>query len=249
MAAPITCVADLIGAVNTVRREWHSEFWWRGQSSAEYGLVPGVYRDDRGTRGEQNLCLRFRQYAQTRHDNCPQQDEFCSWLFLAQHYGLPTRLLDWSESALVALFFAANTNPILDASLFVLQPREMNQVTNGDQTLIPVTSSPATELFRGAFDDHFNREETVAVLSYENDSRMLMQQAAFTLHGTPQDLREIGEQEQLIRTFTVPSVSKASIIEELASLGVRRRTLFPDLANLADDLKNLVFSDVGVRKA
>ena len=56
---------------------------------------------------------------------------------------------------MVALFFAANANPSLDASLVVLNPREMNRVTNGDHTLVPVTSSPATDLFRGAFDDRF----------------------------------------------------------------------------------------------
>jgi hypothetical protein len=156
MTATITSVADLIGVANTVRSEWNGELWWRGQSSTAYDLIPGVYRANRGTRGEQNLCLRFRQYAQTRHDKCPQQDDFCSWLALAQHYGLPTRLLDWSESALVGLFFAANANPTLDASIYGLHPREMNKVTNGDHTLVPVTSSPANDLFRGAFDDRIN---------------------------------------------------------------------------------------------
>lgn len=249
MATAITCVADLIGAANTVRREWNGELRWRGQSSVKYALVPGVYRANRGTRGEQNLCLRFRQYAQTRHDNCPQQDDFCSWLFLAQHYGLPTRLLDWSESPLVALFFAANANPSLDASLYVLHPREMNRTTNGDHTLVPVTSAPATDLFRGAFDDRITKKRTIAVLSHELDNRMLVQQGTFTLHGSRQDLRELDKREMLIRTFTVSAESKTNIIEELASLGVRRRTLFPDLANLADDLKELVFSDIGVRTA
>ena len=249
MATTITCVADLIGAANFVRREWNGEIWWRGQSLTSYALVAGVYRANRGTRSEQNLCLRFRQYAQTRHDYCPQQDDFCSWLFLAQHYGLPTRLLDWSESPLVALFFAANANPSVDASLFALHPREMNSITNGDHTLVPLTSSPATDLFRGAFDDRITEKKTVAVLSHELDKRMLVQQTAFTLHGSQHDLREIDKREMPIRTYTVSAESKTNIIEELASLGLRRRTLFPDLANLADDLKELVFSDIGVRTA
>ena len=249
MIPAITCVADLICVANTVRSEWNGELWWRGQSSTAYDLVPGVYRANRGTRGEQNLCLRFRQYAQTRYEKCPQQEDFCSWLFLAQHYGLPTRLLDWSESALVALFFATSGDSTLDASLFVLHPREMNRVTNGDPTLVPVTSSPASDLFRGAFNDRIIETKTVAVLSHELDNRMLVQQGAFTLHGSPKDLREVADNGSLLRSLTVPAESKPKIIEELASLGIRRRTLFPDLANLADDLKNLVFSEIGLRTA
>ncbi len=249
MIATVTSVTDLICIANTVRSEWNGELWWRGQSSTQYDLIPGVYRANQGTRGEQNLCLRFRQYAQSRHDTCPPQEDFCSWLFLAQHYGLPTRLLDWSESALVGLFFAANANPSLDASIYVLHPREMNRVTNGDHTLVPVTSRPASDLFRGAFDDRVTETKTVAVLPHECDKRMLVQQGAFTLHGSSQDLREIVGHDSVIRTFTVPSESKPGIIEELASLGIRQRTLLPDLANLAADLKNLVFSEIGVRTA
>lgn len=120
MAKSITSVADLLAATNELQQEWNGEIWWRGQSSAAYLLVPGVYRIKRGVRAEQNLSLRFRQYAQTRYEKCPQQNDFCSWLFLAQHYGLPTRLLDWSESPLVSLFFAANASSDLNASLYAI---------------------------------------------------------------------------------------------------------------------------------
>ena len=215
------------------------------QSSGAYLLVPGVYRIDRGVRAEQNLSLRFRQYAQTRYEKCPPQDDFCSWLFLAQHYGLPTRLLDWSESPLVSLFFAADANSELKASLYALHPREMNKIVNEDPTLVPVSSSPANELFRGAFDDRFKLEKIIAILSHELDSRMLAQQSAFTLHGNRNDLLKLSELKRVIRTFNVPTASKGTIINELASLGIRRRTLFPDLDNLANDLKDMAFSETG----
>ncbi len=97
----------------------------------------------------------------------------------------------------------------------------MNRITNGDQTLVPVTSSPANNLFRGGFDDRVIETKTVAVLSHEIDNRMLVQQGAFTLHGSPKDLRGFSKHDSLIRTFTVPSESKQGIIEELASIKVR----------------------------
>jgi len=114
---------------------------------------------------------------------------------------------------------------------------------------VPVTSSPANELFRGAFDDRVELEKTIAILSHEFDSRMLVQQSAFTLHGNRDDMLKLLELERVIRTFNVPAASKGNIIAELASLGIRRRTLFPDLASLANDLKDLVFSEIGIRTA
>jgi len=249
MVTHISDVSELVLAANAIRSEWNGEVWWRGQSSVNYSLVPGVFRGERGIRSEQNLSLRFRQYARTRYTACPTDDDFCSWLFLAQHYGLPTRLLDWSESALVALYFAVNGDPLVNASLVVLHPREMNRSTNEDHTLVPVSAQPAGDLFRGAFDDRYTNEKTVAVLSHELDSRMLVQQGVFTLHGTSQEMRDIDNSSTFLRVFTIPAGAKTQIIAELASLGIRRRTLFPDLTNLADDLKELVFSENGMRTA
>lgn len=251
MTNVISNVAELVAVANTLRAEWNGELWWRGQSSSDYSLVPGVHRTNRGTRAEQNLTLRFRQYARTRHQACPEHEDFCSWLFLAQHYGLPTRLLDWSESALVAMFFASIGNLQLNGTLFVIHPRELNRITNSDHTLVPVTAPPATELFRGAFDDRepYKSDKTLAILSHEIDIRMLIQQGTFTIHGSSIDLRDINGSDRILKTYTVPAHSKLEIIAELASLGIRRRTLFPDLANLADDLKQLVFSENSVRNA
>lgn len=121
----------------------------------------------------------------------------------------------------------------------------MNKIVNEDPTLVPVTSSPANELFKGAFNDRFKLEKTIAILSHELDPRMLAQQSAFTLHGNRNDLLKQPELKHVIRTFNVPAASKGNIISELALLGIRRRTLFPDLDNLASDLKDLAFSDAG----
>ncbi|MDZ4654261.1 MAG: FRG domain-containing protein [Coriobacteriia bacterium] len=224
--------------------EWPSETWWRGHASEGFTLQPGIHRADRGGRAEQNLSLRFRQQAPSRQANCPEQDDFVAWLFLMQHYGLPTRLLDWTASVLVALFFATSERSDEGAHLYALNPRELNRVVTADATLVPPTSSPARELFVGAFNDRVQEEATISVMAHEIDKRMLAQQSTFTIHGSSQALDAHPDSARFLRVFNVPAAAKQTITAQLDSIGLRRSTLFPDLENLAADLKGLTFPGI-----
>lgn len=237
----LTSLQDFIAAAEELAGSWPGEVWWRGHASNTFVLQPSVHRHDRGPRGEQNLTLRFRQYAPTRHANCPPQEDFISWLFLMQHYGLPTRLLDWSASVLVATCFAVTERPNEDGVVFAIDPRRMNNAMIGDPTLVPTTSSPARDLFVGAFDDRQSENRTIAVLTHEVDDRMLVQQAAFTIHGDKQPLDAHPDVANFLRRFDIPAIAKQRLHSQLKIVGFRRSTLFPDLANLALDLRDLVF--------
>jgi len=83
------------------------ELWFRGHARGErWKLVPRVHRDY-GRDSEQQLLRRFQKKAPSRYNNCPPVSDYPAWTSLAQHYGLPTRLLDWSGSPLVAAYFAS----------------------------------------------------------------------------------------------------------------------------------------------
>src|SRR5271169_924413 len=91
--------------------DWDQAFW-RGHGDADWYLLPQVFRRDAEQPqipkyDECALIGHFVARAPTRsHTKMPHRDDYFGWLFLAQHYGLPTRLLDWTENPLVALYFA-----------------------------------------------------------------------------------------------------------------------------------------------
>jgi hypothetical protein len=78
--------------------------WYRGQGNREHPLKPSLYRSSVDPEFEREIIRDFRIKAADFVGVKPQSD--IDWLFLAQHHGLPTRILDWTENPLVALYFA-----------------------------------------------------------------------------------------------------------------------------------------------
>ncbi len=226
--------------VETLPMFTRRQLWWRGQANADWNLVPRIARGY--THQEQNLALKFKSRARVRHPDAPGRDDWSSWLLLAQHYGLPTRLLDWTESPLVALFFACYDHQFYSSpgAVWVLAPGKLNESQMGENAIQPMPNALVDRVFAGAFSRAAAQEtkasKILAVLTDHFDLRQLIQASTFTVHGAPTAINQLPESESFVSKLEIPADAKPVLLEILEMLGFNEATLFPDLDRLSSYL-------------
>lgn len=244
-AVPVKIVENIQQLIDETRGFGNRAFF-RGHRRFEWELVPAAFRPN--CKGDERSMLNdFRNRAPIRYSGCPDENDVCSWLCLAQHYGLPTRLLDWTLSPLVAAYFATERSEQDDdrpGSIWVLNASKLNSLIAGGNGLYCLSTSNdlVRELVKPAFDDDCQSpEKVIAVGPAERDIRLFVQQSVFTLHGVGKPMSKWREElipdatnhNSLMVTAIIPSLKKEAIRDDLARLGIHEASLFPDLSNLA----------------
>ncbi|MFY9557082.1 MAG: FRG domain-containing protein, partial [Blastocatellia bacterium] len=126
----IQTLASFLEVIEEICNDWDclattTHPWFRGQAKASWSLIPGLYRGWIHSFYERELVRDFRLRSKSYLDQQPLND--LEWLFVMQHYGMPTRLLDWTESHLFALYFAVSHRAASgDAAVWILDPWSVN---------------------------------------------------------------------------------------------------------------------------
>jgi hypothetical protein len=222
-----------------------SRFAFRGMSRADRPLVTSLFRLAEGPhirRIEQGLTRNFRKYAR---DERPSVDSVWGWLALAQHRGLPTRLLDWTYSPLVALHFAtANVADFdVDGAVWCARFPEVNRrIPSALRRLLHEESSDAfTVEMLGRYQslsafDRLARPPFVVFLEPPAlDTRVLNQHALFSLMSSPEAQIQdyFAHHPDLCRCVRVPAALKWEIRDKLDQANINERVLFPGLDGLS----------------
>ena len=215
------------------------EVWYRGESQdCGWHLLPRVHRHP-CWESEFGLLKRFQVKARTRYAACPREDDLASWLCLMQHHRLPTRLLDWTMSPLVAAYFAVgHEKPSGSAVIWMLAPGLLNAgqgfIGPGGQPIaLLLTIAPAKEVVAAAFDGAPGPSKVLAVYPHEVAPRMMVQQSTFTIHGTRKAIDELEGHERFLSRVTIPGEKRGLLEAALRWVGIAGHNLFPDLDHLA----------------
>lgn len=248
--APAGVVRTLSEYVESLRRFGAQgsapPFWFRGLSRSSYSLTPSALRSDASALNEGAMLKRFMQDAQSFLHEAP--STLWEWLFLAQHHGVPTRLLDWSENALIALYFATEPDVVLpgttppNSRVWLLMPTALNSGTwSGHHQDLPMlgVDSFLEEYHPLKRVDPSRVLQPVACLAGRSFRRIQNQWGTFTI-GTTRDPLEAGpSRASALRMIDIDGDSKASLREELEYLGIQERVVYPDLHRLGKRVKEI----------
>ncbi|HET7540569.1 MAG TPA: FRG domain-containing protein [Polyangiaceae bacterium] len=232
-----------------------TRLWYRGVNRQFPSLAPGVYRPNFTNRAERlknkggleakRLFLERQVLAQFRSAGAAflNRDNLVEIYFAAQHFGMPTRLLDWSTNPLAALFFACDGGSEYDGVVYAMDAklviRKDAKRAPGEKLYqaIMTMRHPFVEYAIGLSfwkepkEDHFPH-----VLPVRPDiipGRIGQQSSCFTLH---MHKAQPVDNASLI-TISVDAKSKASITRELRQLNINQFTIYNDLDHLSAEVK------------
>jgi FRG domain len=245
--AVVSGLGEVVGLLENLVADYpNRDLWWRGQDLYDWELTPGIFRGFTPW-SESNFNLRFRTKAKVRYPNCPPKGNHIEWLHLAQHYGLPTRLLDWSESIAAALYFSVAKVDYFnqDGALYCLLPSLLNKNELGRDSILMSEDPEVMKITNDAFRRTSPiSEHIVAFLPDQFDLRHIAQNTAMTIHGRPGGLDKEKFKEDCLLKIRVKCEGKKDIRRLISYFGANRANLFPDLANLAKDIKQLIVREV-----
>ena len=215
---------------------------FRGLARATYSNTSSLARlSGDYVRVERHLIRNFRKYA---YQDAPGPSEW-DWLALGQHHGLPTRLLDWTFSPLVALHFATASWPEDDAVLWAVDveavhrslPEDLRATLDAEGSLVFTTELLARHATGVEELDRLRTDEPFA-LFFEPptlDERIANQAAVLSIIADPachmQDW--LGAHHGTQRGWRIPAELKTEIRERLDQSHVDERVLMPGLDGLA----------------
>ena len=248
-------LADLLGVIEAFQNG-REHAWYRGTGDAKFELTPTLGRRHKPTSPvmlnqiEKGISSTFAQ----RSPPFVERELTGEWrtLFFMQHYGIPTRLLDWSESPFVALYFAlssvkrgARGQPFNDVAFWMCDPVEWNRAALSHISYSGGILDEGCEEIK-AYSPNMELEQraTVPVMIYgtHNSPRIVAQRGVFALFGkggkSMQEIFRDGDfANSSLQKAVIPKVNIDNLLGSLFKNGFSDSTIFPDLFGLSLEIR------------
>lgn len=212
--------------------------WFRGHNNSDYKLNSGLYRVPRQDKNSYLSTERYYYELFRRLGGIHNNSTGWKLLFIMQHHGVRTRLLDWSESFAVALYFACKgwNHKENDCAVWLLHPLKLNKLTIGEE-VFNITGTYQDCLSTGKDKNSFS-ENSTAIYPLKNSNRILSQKGMFTIQGTSGEALEEEYDGKLLekgilKKITITNRCYEDAMFYLKQSGLDHYSMFPDLDGLA----------------
>ena len=271
----ISSLSDYLSAIENLKTYYptgmimnnptSTSFLYRGLADKDYQLLPGIFRkhisllNDHEIVNDKYLAwtteldiLRAFIHEASAHLSIP-SDDLGHWLEYAQHFGVPTRLLDWSKNPLVALYFCCKDQCDRDGAIWLLHAGNYARFVSKKLTE-PNNQEIKTAYtaIQGLLNGNLHCEYPILYTPYYVDTRMSAQGSYFMIWGTQRKPLEdilisdatrmkLPEKDNGIRTYGIHETTallfrfmiyadrKQPILHELDTVGINEKALFPGL--------------------
>lgn len=245
---------------------------FRGESNCEWVLCPGIYRKRKGVdvenlniykNSENQILQHFIAEAISYKPQIGAKD-YLTWMSYAQHFDAPTRILDFTENPMIALFFCCKDKEN-DGAVYILDENKYREiVVKNDEVYMKNHINNGTTI-RDILNDiiehikdntHKCVECPITYIPYYVDNRMSVQGSRFMMWGSIEksldkfdkkdlnigglkldNLNQEDLQKRFLHKIIIESRDKDKIIEELDKIGVNEKSIFPGMDGIGRYVK------------
>lgn len=209
----------------------------RGQSK-DYKLLPSALRTDKSNnrkytrRAINSFLTNFRVNSYQYMENPWDVNSDIEWMLHAQHYGIPTKLMDFTTSHITSLLFAVEKafadDEDKDAVVYFVDPCALNSKHIKQSQLITIDDS--TKL------NADERDGPIAIQVRKLNSRISAQNGVFVLFQDGDDELDRYLDESILRKLVIKGESKRDILSSLYTMGITFSHIYPELSSVAKDI-------------
>ncbi|MFP5179500.1 FRG domain-containing protein [Bacillus altitudinis] len=217
-----------------------SNIWFRGHASEKYTLDSGLFRTSVSDINELiNMETQLFNYYKNLGYMLHGEENVWNQLYSMQHHGVKTRLLDWTESFSVALYFAVESWKSSDnATIWLLKPMQLNKLSRDTENVISPNKINYLDIYKE------KDLRSFAIFPIKNSKRIMAQHGVFTIQGNShlpleKEFNGALAERNILKRIVLPPSVRTDAEQFLKLNGVNTFSMFPDLPGLSSYINKI----------